>query len=286
MDSRALLLAACVCLIAPPQARAAAPPRVMLPMVYRGGLDVSQYWISEKLDGVRGRWDGHHLWARSGAAIDPPAWFTAHWPAVPMDGEIWIARGRFDAMSTLVRTPGIGGEGWRQVHFMVFDLPGDRGTFEQRVLHMRTLIPAAGVPWLRVIPQFRLRDRAALDAKLAVIVAAGGEGLVLQQRSAHYTVGRSPTLLKYKPYDDAEARVVAYTAGQGKYAGELGALVVRRPDGMQFRIGSGFSDAQRAHPPPLGSQVTYRYNGLTANGAPRFARFLHIRYDMPPPDPH
>ena len=258
----------------------------MLPMVYRGGLDVSQYWISEKLDGVRGRWDGHHLWARSGAAIDPPAWFTAHWPAVPMDGEIWIARGRFDAMSTLVRTPGIGGEGWRQVHFMVFDLPGDRGTFEQRVLHMRTLIPAAGVPWLRVIPQFRLRDRAALDAKLAAIVAAGGEGLVLQQRGAHYTVGRSPTLLKYKPYDDAEARVVAYTAGQGKYAGELGALVVRRPDGMQFRIGSGFSDAQRAHPPPLGSQVTYRYNGLTANGAPRFARFLHIRYDMPPPDPH
>ena len=285
MDVRTLLLACCLCTASLP-ALAASPPRVMLPMVYRGGIDVSHYWISEKLDGVRGRWDGHHLWARSGAAIDPPAWFTARWPAVPMDGEIWIARGRFDAMSTLVRTPRIGGDGWRQVHFMVFDLPADGGTFEQRVLHMRTLVPAAKVPWLRVIPQFRLPDKAALDAKLAAVVAAGGEGLVLQHRDARYAVGRSPTLLKYKPYDDAEARVVAYTAGQGKYAGGLGALVVRRPDGLQFRIGSGFSDAQRAHPPPLGSQVTYRYNGLTANGTPRFARFLRIRHDMPPPDPH
>jgi len=284
MDLRTLLLACCLCAASLP-ATAAPPPRVMLPMVYRGGIDVSQYWISEKLDGVRGRWDGHHLWARSGAAIDPPAWFTAHWPAVPMDGEIWIARGRFDAMNTLVRTPGIGGEGWRQAHFMVFDLPGDPGPFEQRMLHMRTLIPAAQVPWLRVIPQFRLPDRRALDARLKAVVAAGGEGLVLQHRDAHYIVGRSPTLLKYKPYDDAEARVVAYSAGTGKYAGMLGALVVRRPDGQQFRIGSGFSDAQRAHPPPLGSQVTYRYNGLTAKGTPRFARFLHVRYDMPPPDP-
>ena len=47
-----------------------------------------------------------------------------------------------------MRTPGIGGDGWRQVHFMVFDLPGDREPFEQRVLHMRALIPAAKVPWL------------------------------------------------------------------------------------------------------------------------------------------
>jgi len=285
MELRALLLACCLFVVVPHATAAVAPPRVMLPMVYRGGIDVSQYWISEKLDGVRGRWDGHHLWARSGAAIDPPAWFTAHWPAIPMDGEIWIARGRFDAMSTLVRTPNVGGEGWRQVHFMVFDLPGDDGPFERRVLHMRALVPAAGVPWLRVIPQFRVRDRNELDARLKAVVAAGGEGLVLQRRDARYTVGRSPTLLKYKPYDDAEARVVAYSAGTGKYDGKLGALVVRRPDGLQFRIGSGFSDAQRAHPPALGSQVTYRYNGLTAKGTPRFARFLRIRYDMPPPDP-
>ncbi|MDB6163137.1 MAG: ligase [Xanthomonadaceae bacterium] len=168
---------------------------------------------------------------------------------------------------------------------MVFDLPDDRGRFEQRVLHMRALIANTRSAYLRVIPQFQLHSRSELDARLRSVVAAGGEGLVLQQRDALYTPGRSTTLLKYKPYDDTEARVVAYTAGQGKYLGQLGALIVRRPDGLQFRIGSGFSDAQRRHPPPIGSNVTYRYNGLTAKGTPRFARFMRIRYDMPPPDP-
>jgi DNA ligase-1 len=280
------LLIAC-CLAWPPRpAVAAAPPRVMLPMVYRGGLPVRDYWISEKLDGVRGHWDGHHLWARSGAAIDPPAWFTAGWPAVPLDGELWIARGRFDAISTLVRTPGADAAGWHQVHFMLFYLPADGGPFGQRVLHLRALVARSHAATLRAIPQFRLPDRGALDARLRSVVRAGGEGLVLQHDRARYVPGRSATLLKYKPYDDAEGRVVAYTAGQGKYAGQVGALVVRTPGGLQFRIGSGLSDAERAHPPPIGSQVTYRYNGLTANGTPRFARFMRIRTDMPPPDPH
>jgi len=273
------------CCLLVPAICAATPPRLMLPTVYKGGIDISQYWISEKLDGVRGHWDGHRLWARSGAAIDPPRWFTAHWPRQPLDGELWIARGRFDAVSTLVRTPGVAKAGWRQVHFMVFDLPADRGVFEQRVLHMRTLGAGCGCATLWIIPQFRLHDRAQLDARLRAVVAAGGEGLVLQHRNARYTVGRSETLLKYKPHDDAEARVVAHTAGQGKYAGQLGALIVRRPDGLEFRIGSGFSDIERAHPPPVGSYVTYRFDGLTANGTPRFARFLRIRRDMPPPDP-
>jgi DNA ligase-1 len=286
MEFRHCLLLSCCLFATSSRAGVPTPPRAMLPMVYRGGIDVRAYWVSEKLDGVRGRWDGHRLWARSGARIDPPGWFTAHFPSVPMDGELWVARGRFEAISTLVRRPGIGGEGWRQVHFMVFDLPADPHTFDGRVLRMRAVIGHAGVPWLRAIPQFRVPDVAALHATLRKVVAAGGEGLVVQRHDAHYTIGRSPTLLKFKPYDDTEARVVAWTPGQGKYAGQLGALIVQRPDGLQFRIGSGLSDAERRHPPPVGSNITYRYNGLTANGTPRFARFMRIRDDMPPPDPH
>jgi len=261
------------------------PPAIMLPMVLEGDVevDVAQYLVSEKLDGVRGRWDGQRLWTRGGLPVEAPEWFTAGWPAVPMDGELWIGRGRFEAASAIVRgAPGNDAE-WRRMRFMVFDLPGDPAVFAQRARRIRELAASAGVPWLRAVAQFELRDRAALDARMAGIVAAGGEGLVLHRRDAHYRAGRSGDLLKYKPYRDAEARVVGHTPGRGKYTGMLGALVVEREDGLRFRIGTGFSDVQRAEPPPLGSVVTYRYNGLGANGVPRFARFLHVRHLLPPP---
>lgn len=289
-------LLACVaaCLLAawPPPAAAGAegtaayrPPAVMLPTVLEDGveIDVPQYLVSEKLDGVRGRWDGHRLWTRGGLPVAAPAWFTARWPPVPMDGELWIGRGHFEVASAIVRgAPGNDAE-WRRMRFMVFDLPDDPAPFAQRARRIRELAASAGVPWLRPVEQFELSDRAALDARLAAIAAAGGEGLVLHRRDAHYRAGRSGDLLKYKPYRDAEARVVGHTPGRGKYAGMLGALVVERGDGLRFRIGTGFSDAQRADPPPLGSVVTYRYNGLGSNGVPRFARFLHVRHLVPPP---
>ncbi|MDG6348082.1 DNA ligase [Luteimonas sp. 8-5] len=284
-------LAACLLAAWPPPAAgtdgAAAhqPPAVMLPMVLEDGtgIDVSQYLVSEKLDGVRGRWDGHRLWTRGGLPVAAPAWFTAGWPPVPMDGELWIGRGQFEAASSIVRgAPGNDAE-WRRMRFMVFDLPDDGAVFAQRARRIGELTASAGVPWLRAVEQFEVPDRIALDARLAATAAAGGEGLVLHRRDAHYRAGRSGDLLKYKPYRDAEACVVGHTPGRGKYAGMLGALVVERDDGLRFRIGTGFSDAQRADPPPPGSVVTYRYNGLGSNGVPRFARFLHVRHLLPPP---
>jgi DNA ligase-1 len=285
MNLRAVLVLLLYLLAVPLLAVASPPPRMMLATSYKGGIDVTEYWVSEKLDGVRGRWDGHRLRTRSGLAIAPPTWFTANWPAVPIDGELWIGRGRFDAISTIVRAPVADDRAWRRVRFMAFDLPAHGGRFEARVMAMRILLGNARIAWLRPVTQFRVPDAAGLDARLRVVVAAGGEGLMLHHRNARYRIGRSEDLLKYKPYDDAEARVVAYSTGQGKYAGMLGALIVVRPNGLRFRLGSGFTDAQRAQPPPIGSQVTFRYNGVTANGVPRFARFLRMRDAPTPPDP-
>jgi DNA ligase-1 len=262
-----------------------APPRLMLATDYRGGGDVSNYWVSEKLDGVRGRWDGRQLWTRGGQRISAPAWFTAKWPAIAMDGELWIGRGRFDEVSGLVRSEQPADAAWSRVRFMVFDLPDHGGVFEARVMQMRTLLPAAGVAWLQPVAQFRVDDAEQLDARLKQVVAAGGEGLMLHHRSAHYATGRSDNLLKYKPFQDAEARVVGHAPGKGKYENMLGALLVETPDGRRFRLGTGFTDIQRAEPPAVGSMVTYRYNGLTSKGLPRFARFLRVRHDPPPPDP-
>ncbi|WFC42766.1 DNA ligase [Pseudoxanthomonas sp. SE1] len=266
-------------------ALSAPPPEPMLATPYREGVPVSAFLVSEKLDGVRARWDGRALWTRGGARIAAPATFTRGWSAEPMDGELWIARGRFDDISALVRRVGTDAQAWRGVRFMVFDLPTHPGPFAERVVRMRGLVSMARNTHLAMIPQQRLDTRAQLDAELARVVAAGGEGLMLHRRTAYYRAGRSEDLLKYKPHEDAEAQVVAHLPGKGKYDGMMGALQVRTPNGRHFRIGTGFTDAQRAAPPPLGAWLTYRYTGLTSTGLPRFARFVRLRDDMPPPDP-
>jgi len=281
---RACLLLLFVLLFAP-AAIGAQSPSLMLATDYEAGADVADYWVSEKLDGVRGRWDGRALWTRGGHRIEAPDWFVAGWPEVALDGELWIARGRFDEVSGIVRARHRDDERWRQVRFMVFDLPGHAGGFGERLPELRRLLDGAAIAWLQPVPQFRVTDAAALQARLQAVVAAGGEGLMLHHRDARYRAGRSDGLRKLKPHADAEARVVAHLPGRGKYAGMTGALLVERADGVRFRLGSGLDDAHRAAPPPVGSLVTYRYSGHTRNGLPRFARFLRVRHEAPPPDP-
>lgn len=243
---------------------------------------VNGYWVSEKLDGVRGRWDGRRLWTRGGLPVDAPAWFTAGWPPIPMDGELWLGRGRFEQASSLVRNPPADDAPWRDMRFMVFDLPAHGGRFDERVEAMRALA-GPGVPsWLRPVVQSRVADTARLQARLSAVLAAGGEGLMLHHGDGAYGAGRSPALLKLKPHDDDQARVIAHLPGQGRYAGMLGALLVEREDGVRFRLGSGLSDRDRGDPPPRGSVVIYRHSGVTANGLPRFPRYL--RRQAPPVD--
>lgn len=255
-------------------------PAPMLAGQFDPGMqDVAGYLVSEKLDGVRARWDGQRLRTRNGAPIDAPAWFTAGWPAQPMDGELWIARGRFQRVSDVVRALRRNDADWRPLRFMAFDLPADGGSFARRSARLRSLVLAADAATLATIAQGQVSDRAALEARLRAVVAAGGEGLVLHRADARYRAGRSDALLKFKPFDDAEARVVGYRPGKGKYAGMVGALLVEDARGRRFALGSGLRDADRARPPRIGSHVTFRYNGLTARGMPRFARYLRVRHD-------
>jgi len=257
-------------------------PAPMLAIDFHGAGDIGAYLVSEKLDGVRARWDGRRLLTRHGQAIDAPRWFTAGWPAQAMDGELWIARGRFQQVSDLVRALRPDDKAWKAVRFMAFDLPGDAAVFRLRAARLHTLVSGARAAHLRAITQSRIPGRAALDTRLRAVAASGGEGLMLHHAEAGYRAGRSDALLKFKPFADAEARVIGYRAGKGKYAGMVGALLVEDARGRRFALGSGLSDGERARPPAKGSWVTFRYNGLTAKGTPRFARFLRVRHDHRP----
>ena len=253
------------------------PPPLLLAEVMRGDVDVTRYWVSEKLDGVRALWDGKVLRFRSGRQVNAPAWFTEALPAEPLDGELWMGRRRFEELSGIVRKQQPRDEEWQRVKFMVFERPGAAGDFSNRIEGLSNLVKQAGVPWLAVVEQFRVSDRQALKMKLDEIVAAGGEGLMLHRADAPYMTGRSDVLLKLKPLRDAEASVVAHVPGRGRLSGMMGALQVETPEGLRFEIGTGFTDAVRRNPPPVGSVVTYQYRDLTKNGVPRFVNYLRRR---------
>jgi DNA ligase-1 len=277
LNRRSLLLAAFGAVAAPAAFAREAAPSLMLADVYRPGMSLNDYWVSEKYDGVRGYWDGKQLWTRGGARIVAPAWFTAPLPKQPLDGELWVGRGQFARAVSTVRSQTPNDIAWREMHFMVFDLPAQGGDFTTRLAVLRKLLPITDAPWVVVVPQERATTHAALQALLDKTVKMGGEGLMLHRGSSQYRGERNSDLLKVKPYEDAEARVVEHVPGKGKHSGRLGALVVETADGKRFKLGTGLTDAERENPPAIGSWVTYRYNGTTAKGLPRFARFMRVR---------
>ena len=258
------------------------PPAVTLANVYVAGRDPSGYYVSEKLDGVRGYWDGKHLVTRGGTEVHAPAWFTRGWPDYPLDGELWAGRGRFEVAAVTVRSDVPDDAAWLGMRYMLFDLPAHPGPFRDRIVSLQAAVHSIDQPWVQMITQVPATTAQALASQMREVVRQGGEGLVLHRADALYAAGRSDDLLKFKPFLDAEARVVAQVPGKGKYAGMMGALLVETEDGRRFKLGSGFSDGERRDPPPLGTWVTCRYRALTAKGLPRFATYLRVRADREP----
>ena len=258
---------------------AGAPP-LLLANVYREDVALDRYWVSEKLDGVRAYWDGERLRSRKGNPINAPPWFVAHFPRVPLDGELWMGRGAFERLSGAVRRQRPDDAQWREIRFMVFDLPSSPATFDRRLQRLRGMFETVASPYVALVEQFRVSGRAELMERLERVVAGGGEGLMLHKGSSLYAAGRSDDLLKLKTHEDAEAVVIGHLPGKGRLTGMLGALLVETPEGLRFRLGTGFSDEERRNPPPLGATVTYRHHGRTRNGVPRFASFLRIRDEI------
>jgi DNA ligase-1 len=258
------------------QLTAVGKPELLLAEVYNDTIDVQQYWVSEKLDGVRAFWDGKQLISRGGNVIATPKWFVADFPDQKLDGELWLGRNKFaDTLSIVSKTTPVDSE-WQQIGYYIFELPDAQGSFSERITLMQQLVQQQNSPYLKLVPQFRLESNTKLQAKLHELEQGGAEGLMLHHQDALYKTGRSSDLLKLKTYQDTEAEVIGYRPGKGKYQGMVGALVVKMPDGKTFAIGSGLTDALRQTPPEIGSIITYRYNGLTKHGLPRFARFLRV----------
>ncbi len=251
---------------------------LMLPEVYTKQVDVAGWLMSEKLDGVRGYWDGRRLLSKNGKVFFPPAEFVRELPPFPVEGELWGGRGTLEQTIAIVtkETPH---SGWLHLKLAIFDVPDAPGGFTQRIAKARDWFDAHPSAYAYVIPQTRVQNREELLQHLVQIEKLGGEGLIVRKPDAYYVAGRSTEILKVKNYQDAEARVLNHLPGKGRNKGRLGSLLVEQDDGIRFKIGGGFTDDERESPPPVGAVITFKFYGKYQSGIPKFPSYLRIRQD-------
>ncbi|GBE03857.1 DNA ligase [bacterium BMS3Abin09] len=246
---------------------------IMLPEVYEDNIDVSGWLMSEKFDGVRGYWDGEKLLSKNGIPFNPHVDFIKNLPDFPIEGEIWGGHNTFEKTSGIVRKQKTH-NGWLDLKFAVFDVPGAAGGIEERLNIARQWFRENPSHYAFVITQKKVRDIGHLKEELLRVEEMGGEGLIVRKPDTLYTKGRSPEILKVKSYYDMEAVVIDHIDGEGRNLGILGSLLVELPDKTRFKIGTGFSDEERKYPPPVGSTITFKYYGFYKSGVPRFPSFL------------
>lgn len=253
-------------------------PPLLLAESWDNAADLSDWWMSEKLDGVRAWWDGKQFLSRQGNIYHAPDWFIESLPAVPLDGELWIDRKKFQRTVSIVRRQDKN-DLWKEVRFLIFDAPAANGGFEERLAFLKDALAKSAAKFAGEHVHERCKNLDALRAELKRVEALGGEGLMLRQPGSKYVAGRSTTLLKVKTFHDAEAIVIGHQAGAGRHKGRMGALLVRLPSGADFAIGTGFSDRERENPPAVGATVTFRYQELSDAGVPRFPSWVGVRLD-------
>lgn len=278
-------------------------------------------YLSEKLDGMRALWlpatrgkpitafqfanvdkkqkefISTGLWSRYGNPLMCPEWFTVGWPNHPLDGELYMGRGKFEETMSVVRKHEPVETEWAKIKYHVFEKPQYRVIFAdgrineqqyKKVIKCAENMIHVGDEPIRVgfannfdaiyrtlqrdlietntmclhpqrqLPFVTEEARRIIYEELERVTDAGGEGLMLRHPGSEYETVRSKFLLKVKKLHDAEGLVVGYRAGQGKYYGMLGSLTIKWEHGT-FEL-SGMTDEQRMLT-PAGSEWAKAYVG-------------------------
>ena len=184
-------------------------PDLFLLKNYTEDKNVSSWYMSEKLDGVRAYWDGERLVSRSGKFFSTPKFFTEDFPQHELDGELWIKRDTFSKVVSIVNKKKAH-QGWSEIKYMIFELPNAKGNLLQRLNQVKE------TKYIQVIEQIKVKDKKYLQKFLKAIELKAGEGLVVRDGSLKYFTGRNNNALKVKSYIDAECEVVGYNEGKGR----------------------------------------------------------------------
>ncbi len=251
-------------------------PDLFLLKTYDKNIDVIDWVMSEKLDGIRGFWDGKKLISRGGKTLNSPKFWTMNFPNFEIDGELWTKRGDFERISSIVRRK-MPDNRWETVSFNIFEVPNQKGGLLQRLEVLQTYLKQHPNKILKIIKQTPIKSKQQLDNFLGKVIDNKGEGIVVRNPRMPYQTGRLSSALKVKKYRDEDCIVIEILSGKGKYKEKMGSVKCKTKKGLVIKIGSGFTDFERTYPPAVGSEITFKYYGLTKNKKYKYPVFLRIR---------
>ena len=138
-------------------------PELFLLNKYSEDMNVTSWYMSEKLDGVRAYWDGERLISRSGKVFSAPAFFTKEFPGHKLDGELWSKRGDFSNISSIVNRKNPHAK-WSELTYNIFEVPNAEGNLPQRLKNVQNS------KYIKLIEQIKVKDKKHLDEFLKNVV--------------------------------------------------------------------------------------------------------------------
>lgn len=243
------------------------------PSTYEDSIDVSNWYMSEKLDGIRAYWDGKELFSKNKNKIFAPSWFTKDFPPFPLDGELWTKRGDFENIQSIVLSKQESKD-WENITYNIFEIPNANGNFKTRLDFLENYLKKNPNRYIKIIPQIVCKDKNHLNKFLKELLENGAEGVIIKNPNLSYETGRTNNSLKVKEFLDDEGKVIAHNFNKD---GSFKSLKIELKNKTVFNLGGGFKKEDRLNPPKIGQFVTFKYYGLTKNGKPKFASFLRVR---------
>jgi len=139
-------------------------------------------------------------------------------------------------------------------------------------------------PRVQQAPGCLVNSEEQMLATFKALREQGYEGLVLKPLDGVYSFKRSKTWVKVKEAATTEGVIKKILPGTGKHKSVMGAVMVSIEGMKDTKVGSGFSDEQRAEfwekkDQMVGRAIEFKHMGITPHQSYRHPVFLRLRPD-------
>jgi DNA ligase-1 len=211
--------------------------------------------------------------------------FFKKYPLAKLDGEMfnWELREQLNKIMELVRrtvhiTEQHLIDSERLVRFYVYDGFGFGANQIDGYLQRKKMIDerAIGIPYIEKVETIIVHSKAELDTVYQSFLSDKQEGAIIRILDAPYEEKRSKYLLKYKPVDDGEGKIIAILEGEGNWTGMAAKATLQWKDKTFDATFKGTEDQKtviwQERKQWIGKEVTFWHNGRTGYGIPNYAR--------------